>query len=99
LHLFIHAVEASADPSRAEAAADRLRGAAPAAGHLVHMPAHIYVRVGRYADSIAVNRDAVAADEAMLAQMGEAASPIYRYGYYPHNVHFLMISAQMAGLT
>src|SRR5690606_29427153 len=68
-------------------------------GHLVHMPAHIYVRVGRYADSIAVNRDAVAADEAMLAQMGEAASPIYRYGYYPHNVHFLMISAQMAGLT
>jgi tetratricopeptide (TPR) repeat protein len=99
LHLFIHAVEASADPSRAEAAADRLRGAAPAAGHLVHMPAHIYVRVGRYADSIAVNRDAVAADEAMLAQMGEAASPLYRYGYYPHNVHFLMISAQMAGLT
>lgn len=99
LHLFIHAVEASADPSRAEAAADRLRGAAPAAGHLVHMPAHIYVRVGRYADSIAVNREAVAADEAFLAQAGDAASPLYRYGYYPHNVHFLMISAQMAGLT
>lgn len=63
------------------------------------MPAHIYVRVGRYADSIAVNREAVAADEAFLAQAGAAASPLYRYGYYPHNVHFLLVSAQMAGLT
>jgi tetratricopeptide (TPR) repeat protein len=98
-HLYIHAVEASADPGRAEVYADRLRGAVPAAGHLVHMPAHIYTRVGRYADSVAVNRDAVAADEAFLAGAGDAASPLYRYGYYPHNVHFLQTSAQMAGLA
>lgn len=98
LHLYIHAVEASTDPGLAEAAADRLRGAAPSAGHLVHMPAHIYNRIGRYADSIAVNIEAIAADEAFLAQAGDAASPLYRFGYYPHNVHYLLVSAQMAGL-
>ena len=97
-HLYIHAVEASADPGRAEAAADALRGAAPAAGHLTHMPAHIYARVGRHHDSIAVNRDAAAADEAFLAQAGEAVSPLWRFGYYPHNVHYLLVSAQMSGL-
>ncbi|MGF1630758.1 MAG: hypothetical protein ACFCUT_14890 [Kiloniellaceae bacterium] len=98
-HLFIHAVEASAHPEDAEAVADRLRGAAPAAGHLVHMPAHIYMRVGRFKDSMEVNRDAIAADEAFLQQAGTAASPLYRFGYYPHNVHFLMVSAQMAGVS
>ncbi len=98
-HLYIHAVEASANPERAEPVADRLRGAMPAAGHLVHMPAHIYMRVGRHEDSIQVNRDAVAADEAFLAVAGKAASPLYRFGYYPHNVHFLMVSAQMAGVA
>ena len=97
-HLYIHAVEASADPGRAEAAADALRGAAPAAGHLTHMPAHIYARIGRHHDSIAVNRDAIAADEAFLAQAGEAVSPLWRFGYYPHNVHYLLVSAQMSGL-
>lgn len=96
-HLYIHAVEASATPERGEPYADLLRGATPAAGHLVHMPAHIYARVGRHADSLAVNREAVAADEAMLRQMGDAASPLYRYGYYPHNVHFLLVAAQMSG--
>ncbi len=98
LHLLIHAVEASADPSMAEAAADALRGAVPLAGHLLHMPAHIYNRVGRYADSIAVNKEAIAADQAYLAAAGDAASPLYRYGYYPHNIHFLLVGAQMAGL-
>lgn len=97
-HLYIHAVEASADPGRAEAVADRLRGAMPGAGHLVHMPAHIYTRVGRHGDAMAVNRDAIAADEAFLARSGGAASPLYRFGYYPHNVHYLMVSAQMAGV-
>ncbi|HET7716729.1 MAG TPA: tetratricopeptide repeat protein [Bauldia sp.] len=96
-HLYIHAVEASSTPERAEPYADLLRGATPAAGHLVHMPAHIYARVGRHADSLAVNREAVAADEAMLVQMGDSASPLYRYGYYPHNVHFLLVAAQMSG--
>ncbi|WP_299682502.1 hypothetical protein [uncultured Roseobacter sp.] len=98
LHLYIHAVEASAEPEAAEAAADALRGAVPVAGHLLHMPAHIYNRIGRYADSIAVNREAIAADQAYLAAAGDAASPLYRYGYYPHNIHFLLVGAQMAGL-
>ena len=96
-HLYIHAMEASAHPEKAEPYADRLRSAVPAAGHLVHMPAHIYVRVGRYMDALEVNRDAIAADEKLLGQIGDQASPIYRFGYYPHNVHFLMISAQLAG--
>ncbi|MAL99661.1 MAG: hypothetical protein CL583_14555 [Alteromonadaceae bacterium] len=96
-HLYIHAVEASATPERAERHADALRGAMPAAGHLVHMPAHIYARVGRFGDSLAVNADAIRADEQMLAAMGDAASPLYRFGYYPHNVHFLMVAAQLSG--
>lgn len=98
LHLYIHAVEASADPARGEAAADALRGSVPMAGHLVHMPAHIYNRIGRYRNSIAVNKAAIAADEAYLDAAGDGASPLYRFGYYPHNVHFLLVAAQMAGL-
>lgn len=98
-HLYIHAVEASADPGRAEAVADRLRGAMPAAGHLAHMPAHIYARVGRHRDSIEVNREAIAADEHFLEQAGPAASDLYRFGYYPHNLHYLLVSAQFAGLA
>jgi hypothetical protein len=94
LHLYIHAVEASADPGRAEAAADRLRGLAPGAGHLAHMPAHI----GRYGESIEANRAAIAADETFLAAAGDTAGPLHRFGCYPHNVHFPMVSAQMAGL-
>src|SRR5262245_20702980 len=96
IHLYIHPVEASDRPQRAEASADRLRGAVPAAGHLVHMPSHIYYRVGRYLDALADNKTAVAVDEKYLA---ETAAPmgVYRLGYYPHNVHFVMASAQMAG--
>ncbi|WP_172298201.1 tetratricopeptide repeat protein [Pseudoruegeria sp. HB172150] len=99
LHLYIHAMEATAHPEQAEGAADRLAGSVPAAGHLVHMPAHIYNRIGRYADSIKVNRDAIAADEAFLARAGDAASDLYRFGYYPHNAHFLLVGAQSAGLA
>jgi tetratricopeptide (TPR) repeat protein len=77
LHLYIHAVEASAGPGRAEAAADRLNAVEGATGHLLHMPAHIYTRVGRHADSIEANRKAIAADKAFLAATGEAASPLY----------------------
>ncbi len=98
LHLYIHAVEASADPARGEAAADRLAALNLAAGHLAHMPAHIYNRVGRYAESIEANRAAIAADQAFLAAAGGAASPLYRFGYAPHNVHFLLVGAQSAGL-
>jgi hypothetical protein len=97
IHLYIHTVEASADPWRAEPYADRLAELMPTAGHLVHMPAHIYYRVGRYQDSLEANIDAVAADEALF-ELWEEAGP-YRYGYYPHNVHFVLTSAQMAGLA
>ena len=68
LHLYIHAVEASQDPGKAAAAADRLRGLLPGAGHLVHMPSHIYYRVGRYADAFAVNVDAAASDRAYFGR-------------------------------
>jgi len=95
IHLYIHAVEASANPRRAERYADRLVGLMPGAGHIVHMPSHIYYRVGRYKDSLATNRAAVQVDEAYLAN--EKPSGLYPLGYYPHNVHFLMVSAQMAG--
>src|SRR3546814_8499960 len=64
IHLYIHLVEASDRPERAEAYADRLRGLVTSAGHLVHMPSHIYYRIGRFADSLDVNAKAVAADEA-----------------------------------
>ncbi|WP_210529912.1 hypothetical protein [Rubellimicrobium arenae] len=98
LHLYIHAVEASANPARGEAAADRLAALDLAAGHLAHMPSHIYNRIGRYADAIKANRAAIAADEAFLARAGEATSTLYRFGYVPHNVHFLLVAAQSAGL-
>ena len=96
IHFYIHAVEASDRPKRAEPYADRLRGAIPGAGHLVHMPSHIYYRVGRYLDALEDNRIAVKVDEKYLADTN-APMGVYRLGYYPHNVHFVMASAQMAG--
>jgi tetratricopeptide (TPR) repeat protein len=96
IHLYIHAVEASDRPKRAEPYADRLRNAIPGAGHLVHMPSHIYYRVGRYLDALEDNKNAVKVDEKYLADTN-APMGVYRLGYYPHNVHFVMASAQMAG--
>jgi tetratricopeptide (TPR) repeat protein len=96
IHLYIHAVEASDRPQRAEAYADRLRGSIPGAGHLVHMPSHIYYRVGRYLDALADNKIAAAVDEKYLADTN-APMGVYRLGYYPHNVHFVLAAAQMAG--
>jgi tetratricopeptide (TPR) repeat protein len=96
IHYYIHAVEASDRPKRAEAYADRLRGAIPGAGHLVHMPSHIYYRVGRYLDALKDNKTAVEVDEKYLAD-AKAPMGVYRLGYYPHNVHFVMASAQLAG--
>jgi len=96
IHYYIHAVEASDRPERAEPYADRLRGALPGAGHLVHMPSHIYYRVGRYLDALADNKTAVAVDEKYLTATA-APMGVYRLGYYPHNVHFVIASAQMAG--
>jgi tetratricopeptide (TPR) repeat protein len=96
IHFYIHAVEASDRPKRAEPYADRLRGAIPGAGHLVHMPSHIYYRVGRYLDALEDNKTAVKVDEKYLTDTS-APMGVYRLGYYPHNVHFVMASAQMAG--
>ena len=95
IHLYIHITEASTDPYRAEAGADRLGALSPAAGHLVHMPSHTYHRVGRYIDAYRVNIEAVEANEAYFAD--SQASTLYEYGYYTHNIHSALTSAQMAG--
>ncbi|WP_051328945.1 tetratricopeptide repeat protein [Geminicoccus roseus] len=95
IHLYIHTVEASTDPERAEPYADRLAALAPEAGHLVHMPAHIYYRIGRYLDSLETNKAAVGVDEALFAKA--PSEGMYRYVYYPHNVHFVLVSAARAG--
>jgi tetratricopeptide (TPR) repeat protein len=93
-HFFIHAVEA-AFPERAVPCAERLPSLMPGAGHIVHMPAHVYVRVGRYADAIDNNVHALHADEAHLADF--APDGAYRLAYHPHNHHFLWFAATMAG--
>ena len=95
LHLYIHAVEASSSPGRAEAAADTLATLVPGAGHLVHMPAHIFWRVGRYNDAAEANVRAAAIDEAYIAQCN--AQGFYPAMYYPHNIHFLWAAASMEG--
>ncbi|MGH6906192.1 MAG: tetratricopeptide repeat protein [Geminicoccaceae bacterium] len=95
IHMYIHLTEASTAPEKAEPYADRLAALMPAAGHVVHMPAHTYYRTGRYLDSLKTNVAAVKADEAYLAQVQAAGA--YPYGYYPHNIHFVLVSAQMAG--
>lgn len=95
LHFYIHLWEASNTPEKAEAAADRLLPLAPAAGHLVHMPGHIYQRVGRYSDAMKSNQMAILADEDYITQC--RAQGLYPLGYYPHNVHFLWFAASMAG--
>jgi len=94
-HIYIHAVEASADPDRAVPSADKLGKLVPGAGHLVHMPAHIYIRVGRYSDAVDANVKAVAADEDYITQC--RAQGIYPAAYYPHNIHFLFAALSMEG--
>jgi tetratricopeptide (TPR) repeat protein len=95
IHLYIHAVEASSQPERAEAPADTLRDLVPGAGHLVHMPSHIYWRVGRYADASEANVLAAAVDEAYIAACN--AQGFYPAAYYPHNIHFLWAASSMEG--
>ena len=95
LHLYIHALEASSNAAKAEPAADRLANLVPGSGHLVHMPSHIYFRVGRYQDSALANIRAAEVDEAYIAQCN--AQGFYPALYYPHNIHFLWASATMQG--
>lgn len=96
LHLYIHAVEASDEPERGVAAADRLRTLIPGSGHLVHMPAHIYARVGRWHDAVIANQRAIEADNAYLAACRPGPG-VYALGYVPHNHHFLWFAATMGG--
>jgi tetratricopeptide (TPR) repeat protein len=95
LHFYIHAMEPTKNPERAEQAADTLISLMPGAGHMVHMPAHIFVRVGRYDDASDTNELAIRADEDYIAQC--RAQGIYPLGYYPHNIHFLWWAASMEG--
>ncbi len=95
VHLYIHAVEASDRPERAAPHAARLAALMPGAGHLVHMPSHIWYRLGRWRESLDANVQAAAADEALIRQGG--ASLLYAEGYHAHNVHFVLVSALMGG--
>ena len=97
IHLYIHAVEASPNPGRAEPYADRLPALAPGAGHLVHMPAHIYLRTGRYNDASTANENAIKADAAYNAGNAVANNMTYQVGYVPHNPHFFVMSASLEG--
>lgn len=95
LHMYIHLIEPTATPERAEKAADILLNLMPAAGHMNHMPSHIYQRVGRYADAIRSNQLAIAADEKYISQ--NRAQGLYTMAYYPHNIHFLWFAATASG--
>ncbi len=94
-HYYIHTVEASPHPERALPCADRLPGLVPGAGHLVHMPGHIYLRLGRYREAVERNVHAAAVDHDFLEH--RKLNGIYPSGYYPHNVHFLWSALTMEG--
>ncbi len=93
-HYYIHAVEASRDPNRGLLSAYKLERLVPAAGHLVHMPAHAYIRSGDYMGAVVANRHAVHADSMYVNEGGVG---FYGMMYYPHNIHFLAVSAAIAG--
>lgn len=94
-HFYIHAVEASKNPEKGLPSADRLLTLVPGAGHLVHMPAHIYINTGDYSKGTYANQLAVQADEAYLTECRKQG--IYPIGYYPHNYHFLWACASLEG--
>ncbi|MDA0832156.1 MAG: hypothetical protein O2955_00310 [Planctomycetota bacterium] len=91
-HFFIHAIEASPWPERGSEAADRLTDLVPGSGHLVHMPSHIFIRTGRYADAVEANTRAIAADENYFSK---APTPDFYSLYFMHNVHFLAYASMM----
>lgn len=95
-HYYIHAVEASNEPQRAEPYADQLAALAPGSGHLVHMPAHVYIRVGRYHDATLSNLAASTADKDFLA-VCRGSNGAYPLGYVPHNWHFAAMTAALHG--
>jgi tetratricopeptide (TPR) repeat protein len=95
IHYYIHAVEASASPERALAGANRLAALAPSAGHLVHMPAHVYIRTGDYAAAVKINQSAAIADRAYIKASG--VQGLYPMMYYSHNLHFIAMCSAMSG--
>lgn len=95
VHYYIHAVEASNSPERALAGANRLAELAPGAGHIVHMPAHIYIRTGDYEAAVKTNQEAAEVDRAYIRATG--AQGIYPMMYYSHNLHFIAMCAAMNG--
>ena len=94
-HYYIHAVEASPTPERGLASAARLGWLAPNAGHLVHMPSHIYIRTGDYTQAAKSNADAIVADKNYIQKNG--AQNLYAMMYYNHNIHFLAAASAMGG--
>ena len=95
IHYYIHTVEASNSPERALAGANRLAALAPAAGHIVHMPAHVYIRTGDYAAAVKTNQEAAEADRAYIRSSG--VQGIYPMMYYSHNLHFIAMCSAMTG--
>ena len=95
IHYYIHSVEASGSPERALAGANRLASLAPNAGHIVHMPAHIYIRTGDYEAAVKTNEQAAEVDRAYIKQNG--AEGLYPMMYYSHNLHFIAMSGAMNG--
>ena len=95
VHYYIHSVEGSRSPERALAGANRLAALAPGAGHIVHMPAHIYIRTGDYDAAVKTNEKAAAVDQAYLKASG--AQGIYPMMYYSHNLHFIAMCSAMNG--
>ena len=95
IHYYIHTAEASASPERALADANKLAALAPAAGHIVHMPAHVYIRTGDYEAAVKTNEEAAAVDRAYIKATG--AQGIYPMMYYSHNLHFIAMCASMNG--
>jgi tetratricopeptide (TPR) repeat protein len=95
-HYYIHMVELPY-PDMGVKSADKLASLMPGAGHIVHMPSHIYIRVGRYKDAVITNQKAILADEDYISQC--FAQGLYPLGYYPHNIHFLWSSASLLGAS
>ena len=95
IHYYIHATEASANPDRALAGANKLAALAPGAGHIVHMPAHVYIRTGDYEAAVKTNEQAAAVDRAYLKATG--VQGIYPAMYYSHNLHFIAMCSAMNG--
>jgi tetratricopeptide (TPR) repeat protein len=93
-HYYIHAVEA-VNPQAAVACAERLARLMPGEGHMVHMPAHVYIRVGRWNDAVQANQHAIHSDEEFIE--GQHPMGVYPLAYYPHNIHFLAFASTMAG--